>query len=120
MRTYHPPVATGEPVHLHNDRRTSHYLITELMLDRKHVAGRLEFLLSHASTVHSGMPRLLTTDNAKEYQSNDANYVYRKQNIEHFPAIPYSPQQNGIVERINLKIMNALATLHYSKQQQQH
>ena len=50
----------------------------------------------------------LRTDNGGEYMSTDFQAYLASKGIEHQPTIPYSPQQNGVAERVNRTHMNQL------------
>ena len=45
--------------------------------------------------------QILKTDNALEYQSNDYLHFYNEKGILHELTSPYTPEENGISERIN-------------------
>jgi transposase InsO family protein len=47
----------------------------------------------------------IRSDNAKEFTSYDFLYELETQGIKHERTIPYTPQQNGVVERANQTIM---------------
>ena len=48
--------------------------------------------------------KILKSDWGKEYESNDFSEVCAKFGIIHQPTAPYTPQQNGIVERKNITL----------------
>ena len=57
----------------------------------------------------------LRTDNAGEYMSTDFQAYLALKGIEHHPTIPYSPQQNGVAERVNRTLVeSARAMLSHS------
>ena len=43
----------------------------------------------------------LHSDNGKEYTSNGFKHYLSKHGITHQTSIPYNPQQNGVIERMN-------------------
>jgi hypothetical protein len=47
------------------------------------------------------------TDGGGEYCSNDAHLFYSSSGINHRITVPYSPESNGIAERLNRSIMEA-------------
>eukprot|EP00253_Pinus_taeda_P034343 PITA_34343 len=54
---------------------------------------------------HIGSIRI-HTDNGKEYTSNEFEHYLRQHGIKHQTPVPYNPQQNGVVERMNRAILN--------------
>ena len=57
----------------------------------------------------------LCTDNGKEYTSNYFEYYLCQHGIAHQTTIPYNPQQNGVVERMNRTIMNMVRSMMFFK-----
>lgn len=54
-------------------------------------------------------------DNGKEYTSNEfENYLFQH-GIKHQTIVPYNPQQNEVVERINRTILNMVCSMLFSK-----
>ncbi|MEN9639538.1 MAG: hypothetical protein RLZZ262_1406, partial [Bacteroidota bacterium] len=49
----------------------------------------------------------LQSDGGGEYCSNDANHYYSESGIQHRITVPYSPESNGVAERLNRSIMEA-------------
>ena len=57
--------------------------------------------------------KILRTDNGTEYESNEFNDFCRDIGIKKEIIVPYTPEQNGVVERKNQTIMEATcAMLH--------
>jgi len=52
--------------------------------------------------------KTLRSDNGGEYVSSLFDDFYKDQGIHHEFTVPYSPQQNGIAERKNRTILNAI------------
>ena len=56
------------------------------------------------------------SDNGGEYISNCFTTICKERGIATQPTIPYTPQQNGVAERMNRTILdNVRATLYYAK-----
>ena len=56
------------------------------------------------------------SDNGGEYVSNYFSEICKERGISLQPTIPYTPQQNGVAERMNRTIMdNVRATLYHAK-----
>jgi transposase InsO family protein len=49
--------------------------------------------------------KLLRTDNGMEFYSNEFNDYCSDEGIVRHHTIPYTPQQNGVVERMNITII---------------
>jgi hypothetical protein len=50
--------------------------------------------------------KVLRTDNGMEFCSNEFKFFCRKEGIVRHHTIPHTPQQNGIVERMNMTIVS--------------
>jgi transposase InsO family protein len=50
--------------------------------------------------------KVLRTDNGMEFCSGDFNSFCRKEGIVRHHTIPYTPQQNGVAERMNRTIIS--------------
>ena len=57
----------------------------------------------------------LCTNNEKEYTSNFFQDYLRQHEIAHQTTVPYNPQQNGVVERMNRTIMNMVRSMMFFK-----
>lgn len=80
-------------------------------LTKRSQTGKLlqDFLARMART--TGQPqRWLVSDNAGEYMAEVIGSALVDLDIIHVPAIPYSSEENGIAERFNRTIMNAVRT----------
>jgi transposase InsO family protein len=50
--------------------------------------------------------KVLGTDNGMEFCSNTFKFFYRKEDIVRHHTILHTPQQNGVVERMNMTIIS--------------
>jgi transposase InsO family protein len=50
--------------------------------------------------------KLIRTDNGMEFCSNEFNDYYNDEGIVRHYIIPYTPQQNGVAERMNITIIS--------------
>jgi transposase InsO family protein len=50
--------------------------------------------------------KLLHTDNGMEFCSNEFNDYYSNEGIVRHHTIPYTTQQNGVAERMNITIIS--------------
>jgi hypothetical protein len=56
-----------------------------------------------------GCPRHIQTDNGLEFRNEVVEGLLKKWKIQHHFSTPYHPQSNGLVERYNKTLCNALA-----------
>ena len=97
------------------------YLITDFLPNRVQTPQRLDYILNAIKNQTGRQSRIIRTDNALEYLSATAIQTYTKHNTSHSPTIPYTPQENSLVERINSTLLNAArAALHHSELPQHH
>ncbi|KAG3103598.1 hypothetical protein PC121_g930 [Phytophthora cactorum] len=58
--------------------------------------------------------KCLRSDNGMEFVNNKVADIWQRNGIVHQRTVPYSPQQNGVAERMNRTIMEkARSMLHY-------
>ena len=55
--------------------------------------------------------KILRSDNGGEFTSSEFNEYYKDYGIKKELTIPYNPQQNGVVERNNRSIMEAVKAM---------
>lgn len=94
----------------------SKYAILYFMPSRKNILQHIVSTVNIIKRRHGQAPQMFTTDNAGEYISKAATQFYQAEGITLKPSTPYSPQENGIAERINSTLMTAArAALYHSK-----
>jgi len=59
--------------------------------------------------------QVIRSDNGTEYTSEKFNKLCEKEGIEHQLTTPYTPQQNGVVERKNRTLMEMTRCLLHDK-----
>ena len=59
--------------------------------------------------------QMLRSDNGKEYTSNKFNQFCEEVGIEHQLTAPYTPQQNGVIQRKNIAIFEMTRCLMHEK-----
>ena len=65
---------------------------------------------------HSGQKlKILRTDNGGEYTSNEFQNYLEQNGIVHQPTVAYSPQQNGVAERMNRTLMDLVRSMLHAK-----
>ena len=96
-------------------------------LAEKHTAKRLESL--HVHEFHgSGSVRAddasllqaLRSDNGGEYLSNDFRSFLADNGIRHQLTVAYTPQQNGVAERMNRTLLNLVRSMLHHKSMPKH
>ena len=55
------------------------------------------------------------TDNGGEYVSRDLRLYFESQGITHLRTTPYTPEQNGIAERINRTLVESARSMLHSR-----
>ena len=55
----------------------------------------------------------LHIDNGGEYTSNDFENYLHQHGIKHQTMVPYIPQQNGVVERMNNALLNMIRSMMF-------
>ena len=58
---------------------------------------------------------MVRSDNGTEYTSEKFNKFCEKEGIEHQLTAPYTPQQNGVIERKNRTLMEMTRCLLHDK-----
>ena len=56
------------------------------------------------------IPSVIITDNGPEFWTNEFEKLLDKYSITHFKTVPYVPQSNGRIERLNRTLQQLLAT----------
>lgn len=57
----------------------------------------------------------MRTDNGLEFVNNEVTSILQKYGISHQTTVPYTPKQNGKIERDNRTIVEATKTIIHSK-----
>ena len=56
-----------------------------------------------------------SSDNGKEYASNEFEDYISKHGITHQTLVPYNPHQNGVAKRMNITLMNMARSMMFFK-----
>lgn len=91
----------------------SRYALVSFMPSRKAVHTYLQAAIRVVENLHGHIPRILTTDNAKDYISHNAHQLYEQHDITNRATVPHKPQENGIAERFNATICAAARSALY-------
>ena len=87
----------------------THYM-EAIPLKNKTAATTAEAFMTEWVSRH-GVPETVLTDNALNFTAPDLVNLYRRLNIRPMTTAPYSPNQNGRVEKMNHLIQEVLAML---------
>jgi transposase InsO family protein len=77
---------------------------------RKQVESRLRNNIAHWEFCE-GWTRFFRTDGGGEFTSKEMEAEFRKQGIIHETTAPYTPEQNGIAERMNQTLVTRATTM---------
>lgn len=64
---------------------------------------------------HVGGVKTLRTDNGLEFVNSEVNDMLRKHGIHHQTTVTYTPEQNGVAERENCTLVEAMRTMIHAK-----
>ena len=64
-----------------------------------------------------GLPAVITTDQGREFRNSLDAELMKRFGIQHRLTSPYHPQANGLDERFNQTITNALAKFSVEKRE---
>lgn len=85
---------------------------TVYLLENKSEAARcMKQYINYVSTKFGRKPKIVRSDNGKEYVNAELEQLYQDEGIETQYTIPYNPQQNGTAERKNRTLMEAARTM---------
>ncbi len=73
-------------------------------------ASAAKFVLRRIVARH-GLPRRIHSDNGPQYINTLLKTLYSQLGIEHTTSAPYTPQQNGIVERLNSEVVRHIRSI---------
>ena len=80
-----------------------------------HTGNKMQRLLLHQYTSDSNRLKALRTDNGGEYLSNEFKKYLADHGIHHQLTVAYTPQQNGVAERMNRTLMNLVRSMLHHK-----
>lgn len=77
----------------------SRYMWVELLRSKDKALACLKKIKQRAEVDQEGRLKDVRTDHGGEFNSISFTVFYNEQGIKHYTTTPYSPQQNGVVER---------------------
>ncbi|GMF33539.1 unnamed protein product [Phytophthora fragariaefolia] len=92
----------------------SRYVVAYFMKTKSEVANKLKGFKAFYENQWGERLKCLRSDNDTEFVNKTFTELCRRNGIMHQRTVPYSPQQNGVAERMNRTIMEkARSMLHY-------
>ncbi len=80
-----------------------------------HTGNKVKRLQVHKYTNNPNRLKILRTDNGGEYISNEFCAYLAEHGIHHQLTVAYTPQQNGVAERMNRTLMNLVRSMLHHK-----
>lgn len=94
----------------------SSWCVTRLLKTKSEVAATLREFAAYMKN-QTGFPLVtIRSDNGGEYLGKDTQEWMASNGIRHERSAPYTPQQNGVSERMNRTIMEAARSILHEKQ----
>jgi hypothetical protein len=81
------------------------YMWIELLRSKDEALFFLKKIKQRAKVEHEGRLEALRTDRGGEFNSISFTVFCNEEGIKHYTTAPYSPQQNGVVERRNQSVV---------------
>ena len=86
----------------------SRYVHTIPITDKAKAQGAIHHLIKHIDATSQHIPILAWSDNARKFLSQDIQAMMRKRGIQNLQAPEYDQEQNGILERVHLTLMDGV------------
>lgn len=93
----------------------SHYKTVYFIKQKSEVAKLVEKYVRHVKSDTSYSVVALRTDNGSEYVNKDVKMFIESHGIKHQKTVPFTPEQNGRIEREMRTIVEAARTMIHSK-----
>jgi transposase InsO family protein len=91
----------------------SRYTWVYFLWHESEVFEHLKEFKAHVETQSGRKIKILYIDNGGEYVNKDVQHLSSKESIQFQHTIPYTPQQNGVVDRNNISLKEmATCMLH--------
>jgi IS30 family transposase len=91
----------------------------ELLRSKDEALLSLKKIKQRAETENEGKLKAIRTDRGGEFNSATFTIFCNEQGIKHYTTTPYSPQQNGVVERRNQSVVEMARCMLKSKRMPQ-
>ena len=96
-----PPTPGGKAYFLLVVDDHSRYMWIELLRSKDEALAYLKKIKARAETELEGKLKAVRTDRGGEFNSSQFIVFCTEFGIKHYTTTPYTPQQNGVVERRN-------------------
>ncbi|GMF29760.1 unnamed protein product [Phytophthora fragariaefolia] len=93
----------------------SRYVVAYFMKKKSEVASKLKKIKAFFETQWGERLKCIRSDNGTEFVNGTVAELCRRNGIMHQRSVPYSPQQNGVAERMNRTIMEKARSMLYYK-----
>ncbi len=93
----------------------SNWTSMALMKEKSEVADLFIKFVAFVKTTTGKTIRILRTDGGKEYDNNYLNNYFATSGIVHQTSNPYTPQENGVAERMNRTAMESTRSSLYMR-----
>jgi hypothetical protein len=110
-----PPTPGGKQYFLLVVDDHSRYMWVELLKNKDEALASFKKIKLQAKLEHGRKLKALRTDRGGEFNSNLFTVFCNETGIKHYTTTPYSPQQNGVVERRNQTVVEMARCLLKSK-----
>ena len=94
----------------------THYRMVYFLKHKNEVKNIIGTVIQKVKTDTGCKVKVLRTDNGLEFVNNEITSILQKYGISHQTTVPYTPEQNGKIERDNRTIVEAARTIIHSKQ----
>ena len=89
----------------------SHFTWVFFMYDKSEVQGKVKTFIRRAQR-EFGLPiKKVRNDNGTEFRNTNVEEFLDEEGIKHELSAPYTPQQNGVVERKNRTLIDMVGTM---------
>lgn len=92
----------------------SGWCVTRLLKNKSDVAAILQEFVTQLESETGKKVKTIRTDNGGEYIGRHLETWLTESGIRHECSVPYTPQQNGVAERLNRTIMEAVRSQMHS------
>ncbi|KAL0405762.1 UNVERIFIED_CONTAM: Retrovirus-related Pol polyprotein from transposon RE2 [Sesamum latifolium] len=82
-----------------------------LLPNKTHVFSTISSFLTSASTQFQAQVKVVRSDNGSEFTNDNCQNLFKSLGIIHQRSCPYTPQQNGVVERKHKHLLNVARSL---------
>lgn len=93
----------------------SHFRTVYFLKNKSEVVSKLQEFLQFVKTLTGFNVKILRSDNGSEFNNFQVSEVLKKQGIRHQKTVPYSPEQNGCVEREMRTVVEAARTMIHAR-----